>query len=205
MKCWLDHEKTIKTQLKAVPEVEPLFNFEVKFYPPEPTLLQEDMTRYLLTLQLRHDIMNGKLPCSFVTYTLLGSYTVQAELGDYDPEAHGRSYLDGFFFAPNQTVQLLEAVAEYHKDHRGQSPSEAELHFLENAVKLAMYGVDLHNAKDSDDVDILIGISSSGLMVFRDHLRINRFSWPKILKISYKRNHFYLKLRAGEVRVRLID
>jgi hypothetical protein len=47
-----------------------------------------------------------------------------------------------------------------------------------------MYGVDLHNAKDSDDVDILIGISSSGLMVFRDHLRINRFSWLKILKIS---------------------
>lgn len=126
MKCWLDHEKTIKTQLKAVPEVEPLFNFEVKFYPPEPNLLQEDITRYLLTLQLRHDIMDGKLPCSFVTHALLGSYTVQAELGDYDPEAHGRSYLDGFFFAPNRTVQLLEAVAEYHKDHRGQSPSEAE-------------------------------------------------------------------------------
>jgi erythrocyte membrane protein band 4.1 len=185
MKFWLDHEKKIKTQLKGiVADLEPSFNFEVKFYPPEPNLLQEDITRYLLTLQLRHDIMDGKLPCSFVTHALLGSYTVQAELGDYDPEAHGRSYLDGFFFAPNQTVQLLEAVAEYHKDHRGQSPSEAELHFLENAVKLAMYGVDLHNAKDSDDVDILIGISSSGLMVFRDHLRINRFSWLKILKIS---------------------
>ena len=73
------------------------------------------------------------------------------------------------------------------------------MHYLENAVKLAMYGVDLHNAKDSDGVDILIGVSASGLLVFRDHLRINRFAWPKILKISYKRNHFYLKLRPGEV------
>lgn len=74
------------------------------------------------------------------------------------------------------------------------------MHYLENAVKLAMYGVDLHNAKDSDGVDILVGVSASGLLVFRDHLRINRFSWPKILKISYKRNHFYLKLRPGEVK-----
>ncbi len=190
----------MKSQLKGViSDLEPSFNFEVKFYPPEPNLLQEDITRYLLTLQLRHDIMDGKLPCSFVTHALLGSYTVQAELGDYDVETHGRNYLEGFFFAPNQTPQLLEAVAEYHKDHNGQSPAEAEMHFLENAVKLAMYGVDLHNAKDSDDVDILLGISASGLMVFRDHLRINRFAWPKILKISYKRNHFYLKLRAGEV------
>lgn len=73
------------------------------------------------------------------------------------------------------------------------------MHFLENAVKLAMYGVDLHNAKDSDGIDILVGVSASGLLVFRDHLRINRFAWPKILKISYKRNHFYLKLRPGEV------
>jgi hypothetical protein len=72
------------------------------------------------------------------------------------------------------------------------------MHYLENAVKLAMYGVDLHNAKDSDGVDILIGVSASGLLVFRDHLRINRFAWPKILKISYKRNHFYLKLRPGD-------
>jgi hypothetical protein len=107
--------------LKGVVAVaQPIFNFEVKFYPPEPNLLQEEITRYLVTLQLRHDIMDGKLPCSFVTHSLLGSYSVQAELGDYDNEIHGSSfsYLEGFFFAPHQTIQLLEAVAEYHKDHK---------------------------------------------------------------------------------------
>lgn len=153
--------------------------------------------------------MDGKLPCTFVTHALLGSFTVQAELGDYDEIANattrmninglsGFEYLEGFCFAPNQTPELLAAIADCHKDHKGQAPAEAELHYLENAVKLAMYGVDLHNAKDSDGVDILIGVSASGLLVFRDHLRINRFAWPKILKISYKRNHFYLKLRSSE-------
>ena len=60
-----------------------------------------------------------------------------------------------------------------------------------------MYGVDLHPAKDSEDVDILLGVCSSGLSVYREQLRINRFAWPKILKISYKRNKFFIKIRPG--------
>lgn len=97
--------------------VEAIFHFEVKYYPPEPTVLQEEITRYLLTLQLRHDIMDGKLPCTFVTHALLGAFTVQAELGDYDENnSGGFSYLEGFCFAPNQTPELLEAIAEYHKN-----------------------------------------------------------------------------------------
>ena len=61
-----------------------------------------------------------------------------------------------------------------------------------------MYGVSLHHAKDSENVDIMLGVCSSGILVYRDRLRINRFAWPKIIKISYKRNGFYIKLRPGE-------
>lgn len=51
-------------------------SFEVKFYPPDPAGLQEDLTRYQLCLQIRNDILAGRLPCTFVTYGLLGSYLV---------------------------------------------------------------------------------------------------------------------------------
>ena len=61
-----------------------------------------------------------------------------------------------------------------------------------------MYGVSLHHAKDSENVDIMLGVCSSGILVYRDRLRINRFAWPKIIKISYKRNGFFIKLRPGE-------
>ncbi|XP_057373641.1 protein 4.1 homolog isoform X3 [Daphnia carinata] len=194
---WLAADKKISKQLKSHPWE---FNFEVKFYPPDPSQLQEDITRYQLCLQVRNDILSGKLPCSFVTHALLGSYLVQSELGDYDPTEHGTGseYVRELRLAPNQTPELEEKVSELHRTHKGQTPEEAELHYLENAKKLAMYGVDLHQARDSEGVDILLGVCASGLLVYKDRLRINRFAWPKILKISYRRNGFYIKIRPGE-------
>ncbi|XP_029865021.1 band 4.1-like protein 1 isoform X3 [Aquila chrysaetos chrysaetos] len=194
-KNWLDPSKEIKKQIRSGPWN---FAFTVKFYPPDPAQLTEDITRYYLCLQLRADIITGRLPCSFVTHALLGSYAVQAELGDYDAEEHMGNYVSELRFAPNQTRELEERIMELHKTYRGMTPGEAEIHFLENAKKLSMYGVDLHHAKDSEGIDIMLGVCANGLLIYRDRLRINRFAWPKILKISYKRSNFYIKIRPGE-------
>ncbi|XP_072683609.1 protein 4.1 isoform X28 [Canis lupus baileyi] len=194
-KTWLDSAKEIKKQVRGVPWN---FTFNVKFYPPDPAQLTEDITRYYLCLQLRQDIVSGRLPCSFATLALLGSYTIQSELGDYDPELHGAEYVSDFKLAPNQTKELEEKVMELHKSYRSMTPAQADLEFLENAKKLSMYGVDLHKAKDLEGVDIILGVCSSGLLVYKDKLRINRFPWPKVLKISYKRSSFFIKIRPGE-------
>uniref|UniRef100_A0A3Q2V4T0 Band 4.1-like protein 1 n=1 Tax=Haplochromis burtoni TaxID=8153 RepID=A0A3Q2V4T0_HAPBU len=194
-KNWLDPSKEIKKQMRNSPWH---FAFAVKFYPPDPSQLMEDITRYYLCLQLRDDMLSGRLPCSFVTHALLGSYTVQAELGDYDQDDHGTDYVSDFRFAPNQTRELEERVMELHRNYKGMTPAEAEMNFLENAKKLSMYGVDLHHAKDSEGIEIMLGVCANGLLIYRDRLRINRFAWPKILKISYKRSNFYIKIRPGE-------
>ncbi|KAM9703687.1 band 4.1-like protein 2 isoform 9-T11 [Menidia menidia] len=195
-KCWLDPTKDIKRQIRSNNW---LFAFNVKFYPPDPSLLTEDITRYLLCLQLREDVASGRLPCSFVTHALLGSYTLQAEFGDYEPEQpRPLDFMSQLTFAPNQNKEMEEKILELHKSHKGMTPAQADTQFLENAKKLSMYGVDLHHAKDSEGVDIMLGVCANGLLVYKDRLRINRFAWPKILKISYKRNNFYIKIRPGE-------
>uniref|UniRef100_A0A8C7IS64 Erythrocyte membrane protein band 4.1 like 2 n=1 Tax=Oncorhynchus kisutch TaxID=8019 RepID=A0A8C7IS64_ONCKI len=193
--CWLDPTKEIKRQIRNATWQ---FAFNVKFYPPDPSQLTEDITRYLLCLQLRQDIVSGRLPCSFVTHSLLGSYALQAELGDHDSGEHRLDYISDFQFAPSQTKEMEEKVVELHKTHRGMTPAQADAQFLENAKKLSMYGVDLHHAKDSEGVDIMLGVCANGLLIYKDRLRINRFAWPKILKISYKRSNFYIKIRPGE-------
>ncbi|XP_030800211.1 band 4.1-like protein 2 isoform X7 [Camarhynchus parvulus] len=195
-KNWLDSSKEIKRQIRSLPWI---FTFNVKFYPPDPSQLTEDITRYFLCLQLRQDIVSGRLPCSFVTHALLGSYTLQAELGDHDPGEHSSDYISEFQFAPNQTQEMEEKVAELHKTHRGLTPAQADSQFLENAKRLSMYGVDLHHAKDSEGVDIMLGVCANGLLIYKDRLRINRSAWPKILKISYKRSNFYIKVRPAEL------
>ncbi|XP_053942318.1 protein 4.1 isoform X20 [Cuculus canorus] len=194
-RTWLDPAKEIKKQVHGGPWD---FTFNVKFYPPDPAQLTEDITRYYLCLQLRQDIISGRLPCSFATLALLGSYTVQSELGDYDPDLHSPDYISEFKLAPNQTKELEEKVVELHKTYRSMTPAQADLEFLENAKKLSMYGVDLHQAKDLEGVDITLGVCSSGLLVYKDKLRINRFPWPKVLKISYRRSSFFIKIRPGE-------
>nr|XP_055059645.1 band 4.1-like protein 3 isoform X1 [Misgurnus anguillicaudatus] len=210
-KSWLDLSKEMKKQIRTD---HCNLSFGVKFYPPDPAQLSEDITRYFLCLQLRDDVLSGRLPCSFATHVLLGSYTLQSELGDYDSDVQGPGYISDVRLAPNQTKELEEKVMELHRSYKGMTPAEAEILFLENAKKLSMYGVDLHHAKligrmlelfaalqekDSEGVDIMLGVCASGLLIYRDKLRINRFAWPKILKISYKRNNFYIKVRPGEL------
>ncbi|XP_036948502.1 protein 4.1 isoform X4 [Acanthopagrus latus] len=196
MKTWMDLTKEIRRQVQGANYS---FTFNVKFYPPDPAQLSEDITRYYLCLQLRKDILQGRLPCSFVTLALLGSYALQSELGEYDPEVHGSEYAKEMKMAQGQTKELEDKMMELHHTYRSMSPAQADLMFLENAKKLSMYGVDLHQAKDLDGVDIMLGVCSSGLMVYKDKLRINRFPWPKVLKVSYKRSSFFIKIRPSEV------
>ncbi|XP_066531477.1 protein 4.1 isoform X2 [Hoplias malabaricus] len=196
IKTWLDFTKEIRRQLQGNNYE---FTFNVKFYPPDPAQLSEDITRYYLCLQLRKDILSSRLPCSFVTLALLGSYALQSELGEYDPEVHGTDYAKELKLIPNQTKELEDKVMELHRTYRSMSPAQADMMFLENAKKLSMYGVDLHQAKDLDGVDIMLGVCSSGLMVYKDKLRINRFPWPKVLKVSYKRSSFFIKIRPSEL------
>ncbi|RUS84514.1 hypothetical protein EGW08_007753 [Elysia chlorotica] len=197
IKYWLDLDKKVTKQKKRG---KMYFEFALKFYPPDPTQLAESITRYLVCLQIRRDIISGKLPCSQATHVMLGSFAVQADIGDYDPIDHGTGigYIQDMPFAPEQTDDMLVKIAALHKQHKGQTPEQAELHYLEYSKKIALYGIDLHRAKDSDYVDILLGVGATGVSVYRDNLRINRFVWPKILKISYRRNKFLLRIRPAE-------
>ncbi|KAI5635297.1 FERM central domain-containing protein [Phthorimaea operculella] len=172
----------------------------VKFYPPEPAELRDDVTRYQLGLAVRRDLMEGRLSCSQITYALLASYILQAELGDYEDANMLPNLLTEHRVAPINVLdaELEEKIRELYRKHKGQTPAEAELNYLENAKKLALYGAELHCAQDSDDVDIVLAVCANGISIYRDGLLMNRFPWAKILKISYNKKVYTLRLRASE-------
>ncbi|XP_065055765.1 FERM, ARHGEF and pleckstrin domain-containing protein 2-like [Rhopilema esculentum] len=192
--CWLDPQKAINKQVKEPSKV--TFKFRVMFYTPDPNALQE-YTRYLFTLQIRRDLLDGRLHCSADTGSLLASYIVQGELGDFEPTVHQDGYLSGFQFVPNQSPDIEDKIIEYHMTHRGKSPAEADRNMLDVARNLEMYGITLYPAKDRDDVDLSLSVFHMGILVFQNQSRINMFSWAKIRKLSFKKKKFVIKLHPG--------
>ncbi|XP_076243926.1 protein tyrosine phosphatase Meg isoform X3 [Calliopsis andreniformis] len=190
---WLDPTKPVKKQIRSGQ-----FYFKVKFYVSDPSKLQEEYTRYQFYLQIRRDILQGKLQLPPSTACLIASYTVQSELGDYHPEEHGPGYLSRLQLIPGQTEEMEKKIAELHKLHKGQLPADAEFNFLDHAKRLDMYGVELHKARDSTNKEIQLGVTSIGLVVFQNGIKINVFSWSKIVKISFKRKQFFIQLRREQ-------
>ncbi|KAK2709814.1 hypothetical protein QYM36_013479, partial [Artemia franciscana] len=190
---WLDPRKTVKKQLRGLNSH--LFLFRVKFFVADPSKLKEDYTRYHYVLQIRKDLLEGRLKVSQSAACLLASYALQSAFGDYCEEEHGTHYVNDFKFMPGQTQEIAFNVIQLHKIHRGQSPATAEFNFLDQAKRLETYGMDIHGAKDSSGRDLQIGVLSTGIIVFQDMKKINTFSWTKIVKISFKRKQFFLQLR----------
>lgn len=198
-KCWLVLQKPIRKQLN-IGELK--FQFAVKFYEPEPGKHLDEYTRYLLYLQLREDIVYGRLACPARTYILLASFTAQAEFGDYDSDVHGLNYLDGYELGPEEVEndpKFMSKVIELHKEHSGQAPAEAEMNFLEVAKRTPRYGVDIHYAKNKKD-DIEVGVSYKGIFVYQDGEPVDSYGWKAIDLVAYKRKKFMLKLFRSEKR-----
>jgi len=199
---WLDPTKLVRKQMRVKGLGPVNLQFRVKFYVTDPSRIQEEYTRYHIYLQVKQDLSSGRLLSPLSTACLLTSYAAQSTLGDYDTDSCRTGYLAPFANLRSQCkgggedhIEVERRIAELHRLHKGQSPAEAELNFLEHAKRLEMFGISLHPGKDSNGRDIQLGVTSIGLVVFQNNLKINTFSWSKIVKISFKRKQFFIQLR----------
>uniref|UniRef100_A0A673ZB20 FERM, ARHGEF and pleckstrin domain-containing protein 2 n=1 Tax=Salmo trutta TaxID=8032 RepID=A0A673ZB20_SALTR len=187
---WLEPTKLVVKQVKR--PMNTLFRLSVKFFPPDPGQLQEEYTRYLFSLQMKRDLLEGKLSCTENTASLLASHLLQSEIGDYDDVAD-RDFLKLNKLLPNQE-RIQERIMELHHRHLGQTPADSDFQVLEIARKLEMYGVRFHPAADREGTKINLAVAHIGLQVFQGNTKINTFNWSKIRKLSFKRKRFLIKL-----------
>ncbi|XP_055785491.1 tyrosine-protein phosphatase non-receptor type 4-like isoform X4 [Salvelinus fontinalis] len=190
---WLDPTKPIRKQLKRGSPHS--LNFRVKFFVTDPNKLQEEYTRYQYFLQIKQDILSGRLPCPYITAALLASYAVQSELGDYSQDENLPGYLSEYSFIPNAPQDFEKEIAKQHQQHKGLPPAQSEFNYLNTARTLELYGVELHSARDQSNTEILIGVMSTGIVTYKNRVRINCFPWLQIVKISFKCRQFFIQLR----------
>ncbi|XP_031322096.1 FERM, ARHGEF and pleckstrin domain-containing protein 1 isoform X1 [Camelus dromedarius] len=188
---WLDLLKPIVKQIRRPKHV--VVKFVVKFFPPDHTQLQEELTRYLFALQVKQDLAQGRLTCNDTSAALLISHIVQSEIGDFD-EASDREHLAKNKYIPQQDA-LEDKIVEFHHNHIGQTPAESDFQLLEIARRLEMYGIRLYPAKDREGTKINLAVANTGILVFQGFTKINAFNWAKVRKLSFKRKRFLIKLR----------
>ncbi|XP_059487544.1 FERM domain-containing protein 5 isoform X1 [Neocloeon triangulifer] len=194
---WLDPAKTVLKQIKELDPI--LFSFRVKFYPPDPFKLKEEITRYQLYLQLRRDLLHGRLYCSAPEAALLGAYVIQGDLGDYDPEEHEGNYVAEHKLLLKQTIKIEEDIMELHQTQmRGQSPETTETNFLRKAYQLDTYGIDPHPVKDHRSNPLYLGINHSGIITLQGSRKTNHFKWNEVQKINYEGKMFIIHLVFNE-------
>ncbi|PAV85839.1 hypothetical protein WR25_01950 [Diploscapter pachys] len=194
-KRWLDPRKSVRKQMLCPPYQ--LF-FRVKFYVSDPSKLIEEYTRYHFYLQVRSDILEGRLPCADGSLALLASYAVQSEFGDYNAIEHAPGYLNELKFAPKQPADFAKRVEELHAMHRRQTPAEAEYNFLDHAKRLDLYGIELREARDRTGMLVGLGVNSYGIVVFHEGIKVNEFPWSNIMKLSFKRKQFFIQVRLSD-------
>ncbi|XP_014356279.2 band 4.1-like protein 4 isoform X1 [Papilio machaon] len=189
---WLDAGRKLRRQLRGSDSH--TFYFGVKFYAADPCKLLEEITRYQLFLQLKQDVLRGRLPVGFDLAAELAAYVLQSELGDYDPRRHGPGYVSEFRLLAHQTPELEARAVEIHRTLTGISPAQAELSYLDKVKWLDMYGVDLHPVLGEDSVEYFLGLAPSGLLLLRGKHTVANYYWPRVSKLYYRGRYFMLRV-----------
>ncbi|KAM6289935.1 band 4.1-like protein 4A [Aegotheles albertisi] len=192
---WLDPAKSLAEHKELINTGPPYtLYFGIKFYAEDPCKLKEEITRYQFFLQVKQDVLQGRLPCPVNTAAQLGAYIIQSELGDYDPYKHTSGYVSEYRFVPDQKEELEDAIERIHKTLMGQVPAEAEVNYLGVAKSLEMYGVDLHPVYGENKSEYFLGLTPVGVVVYKNKKQVGKYFWPRITKVHFKETQFELRV-----------
>uniref|UniRef100_A0A672NN06 Band 4.1-like protein 4 n=1 Tax=Sinocyclocheilus grahami TaxID=75366 RepID=A0A672NN06_SINGR len=186
---WLDPWKTLAEHKDLITTGPPFtLYFGVKFYAEDPCKLKEEITRYEFFLQVKQDVLQGRLPCPFNISAQLGALAIQSS-AIYNP----------FIYAiVRSKYRFVRLCVVWFSLFRGQVPAEAENNYLAIAKTLEMYGVDLHPVFGEKQSEYFLGLTPVGVVVYKNKTQVGKYFWPRITKVYFKETQFELRVMGRD-------
>jgi len=192
---WVELDKPLKRQIDKYAH-DAILYFGVMFYVADVNRLHHEITRYHYYLQVKSNVIYGACRCNEHEAIELGSYLLQAEFGNHDPERHTVEFLENYTILPEHLaeehgkyIELLEQVILLHQKHRGLSPSDAEYNYILKSMHLVGFSQDSFAAKNSFGHGIQIGTSFAGIVITTSQKEAAVcHEWPTVENISYTKN-----------------
>jgi len=209
---WVDLDRPLKKQLDKYSQ-EPYLYLGVIFYVTDVSLLEDEVTRYHYFLQLKMDVVEGRLRCNYEQAIVLASYSLQAEFGDHDPEKHTAEYLKDFPLLPKPMISqfddrlstLTDAIITQHASLTGIAQQLAEVYYIVGAQQLDGYGQECFLAKDDTGNEVLIGASLIGIVVRKGNGQSPQFfKWNDITNLVNHKRYFGIECQNFEYSVQFV-
>ncbi|KAL3311608.1 hypothetical protein Ciccas_009811 [Cichlidogyrus casuarinus] len=205
---WIDPVHKLRKQIEGNGKFAVKIFLRVKFFSSDPQNIQDELARYLFTLQLRQDMALGRLVCQDTRVAAeLAALHLQAWCGDFDPTQHTLAFVERHMFVPTkqQTREFNALVlGEYRRlASRNMVPANADKLYLDKVKLLQDYGIDWHpvrgKPRENGDCDYRLGLTPSGILVVElpENERIGMFLWANVDNLILKRDK--LKIIANEI------
>ncbi|KAI4500147.1 hypothetical protein M0802_004564 [Mischocyttarus mexicanus] len=201
---WVDMDKPLKRQLEKEAKNFSLY-LRIMYYFTDVQYIQDDMTRYHYYLQLKSDILEGRIHCNSRQATLLASYSMQAEFGNYNTERHTMECLQQCTFFPKEVIQsepggldvlLHSAVCQYN-NLIGVTQAAAEELYISVVIQLEGYGNETFPAKDSTNSEVILGVSLNGIMLICPKSQTTHFyMWKDISNVINHKKTFRIECQS---------
>uniref|UniRef100_A0A182IJF0 protein-tyrosine-phosphatase n=1 Tax=Anopheles atroparvus TaxID=41427 RepID=A0A182IJF0_ANOAO len=194
---WVDLERPLSRQLEKYSANSKVLHLRVMYYVLSGvSLIQDEGTRNYYFLQLKHDVVEGRISCDPRQAVILANYSRQAEYGNHQ-DRHTVEYLKTLLAFPHEMVRanLLEALTEQviqqaHELHN-VTQGDAESLYISACQQLDGYGQETFTAKNETGLEVMLGISVSGIIVASD---TNKFyPWRDITNVVNHKRAFNIE------------
>lgn len=199
---WIDLERPLNRQLDKYAANTKLYLRIMYYVLSGVSLITDEVTRYYYFLQLKSDVVEGRINCDSKQAVILAIYCRQAEYENHQSDKHTVDYLKTLLPFPKHMIEagllepLTEEVLQQNAELHNLTQSAAEELYIATCQQIDGYGQEKFTAKDDIGCEVNLGTTISGIAVVNDSFKF--YPWRDISNVVNHKKTFNIECTVSE-------